>query len=512
MAIVFEKQLSLTDLLFSYNNNTVTFKQSSTTLTPTKATVFFNNMQFTLFPDPQKKFYFNFKYAVSTMINGTNNFADVINLDLVTPIVNDFQSEVIADGGTFEAFDCLVAQLYDLGIDPIIDYTDFIFKPFNVTYKIFYSNDTKDTQAIEYNFLSAVVNPQNYKQLYPGFPYDVNTQMMLKPIPYLKYWSGYPFDLTFYNGELSDLEVGIATDLGQTFSLISAIWQANTTTPDIGRFSNNSGSFNGVIGDNVIFYFNILDDESILSSIRENDIIILSHSSIGTWIYSVNSISKDGDIYVINLEIVAIGTVASPTNRTLINRSITLNSGIQTTETYTNENRINRVIISNGNELINLERGYNNFVINNVSIQIENITEVCGGHYLKWLNAFGGWNYWLFYKGNDTLTTKDLGTIYNDYEDVVDTISPYVAIGKTSENNIVVQQELITPNEMLILNDLLESPKVYLFTGTPNEVAQPNDWLEVTIKAGSFRVVNSREKMNSLSLTIELPSNNTKTL
>ncbi len=394
MAIVFEKQLSLTDLLFSYNNNTVTFKQSSNTLIATKATVFFNNMQFTLFPDPQKKFYFNFKYAISTMLNGTNNFSDVVNFDLVSQIVNNFQSEVIADGGTFEAFDCLVDQITDLGVDPIIDYTDTIFGNFCVTYNIFYSNNTNDTSTICYNFLSAYVNPQNYKQLYPGFPYAVDTQMMLKPIPYLKYWSGYPFDLTFYNGELSYLE--IATEF--------------------------------------------------------ND------------------------------------------------------------EIYTNENRINRVVISNGNELINLERGYNNFVINNVSIQIEKITDVCEGHYLKWLNAFGGWNYWLFYKGNDTLTTKDLGTIYNDYEDVLDTISPYVAIGKTSENNIVVQQELITPNEMLILNDLLESPKVYLFTGTQNEIVQPNDWLEVTIKAGSFRVVNSREKLNSLSLTIELPANNTKTL
>lgn len=506
MAIVFEKQLSLTDLLFSYNNNTVTFKQSSTTLTPTKATVFFNNMQFTLFPDPQKKFYFNFKYAVSTMINGTNNFADKTGLDLVTPIVNDFQSEVIADGGTFEAFDCLVAQLYDLGVDPIIDYTDFIFKEFNVTYKIFYSNDTEDMQVVDYNFLSAVVNPQNYKQLYPDFPYAVDTQMFLKPIPYLKYWSGYPFDVTFYNGELSDLDVGVATDLGVVYSL-DFLWSPDFELQD-GYFSNNNYAFNGTIGNNIIFNYNCFEEQiDIFNNIKPNDYI-----AINDWKYKVISVSNIGNIYTITTKIIIKGYDYVPIGDTEITNAFELNSGIQTTETYTNENRINRVVISNGNELINLERGYNNFVINNASIQIENITDVCGGHYLKWLNAFGGWNYWLFYKGNDTLTTKDLGTIYNDYEDVVDTISPYVAIGKTSENNIVVQQELITPNETLILNDLLESPKVYLFTGTPNEVVQPNDWLEVTIKAGSFRVVNSREKLNSLSLTIELPMNNTKTL
>ena len=505
MAIVFEKQLSLTDLLFSYNNNTVTFRQSSTTLTPTKATVFFNNMQFTLFPDPSKKFYFNFKYAVSTMINGTNNFADVINLDLVTPIVNDFQSEVLADGGTFEAFDCLVAQLYDLGIDPIIDYTDFIFKPFNVTYKIFYSNNTQDTQAIKYNFLSAVVNPQNYKQLYPGFPYAVDTQIMLKPIQYLKYWSGYPFDLTFYNGELSDLEVGVDTDLGAVYSL-GFDWEYPYSS-SVNVFSTNDGNFSGALNSNKIFNYQVQGNEQVFGNLKIGDYI-----TINDWKFEILNITSVGYDYAITTKIIIKGTDYIPNDGGTITSAFELNNGIQTTETYTNENRINRVIISNGNELINLERGYNNFVINNVSIQIENITEVCGGHYLKWLNAFGGWNYWLFYKGNDTLTTKDLGTIYNDYEDVVDTISPYVAIGKTSENNITVKQELITPNEMLILNDLLESPKVYLFTGTQNEIVQPNDWLEVTIKAGSFRVVNSREKLNSLSLTIELPANNTKTL
>jgi len=49
MAIVFEKNLSFTDLIFAYNNNTVTFKQSSTSLIAKKATVFFNNQLFTLF-------------------------------------------------------------------------------------------------------------------------------------------------------------------------------------------------------------------------------------------------------------------------------------------------------------------------------------------------------------------------------------------------------------------------------------------------------------------------------
>ena len=65
---------------------------------------------------------------------------------------------------------------------------------------------------------------------------------------------------------------------------------------------------------------------------------------------------------------------------------------------------------------------------------------------------------------------------------------------------------------MLILNDLLDTPKVYLFTGTQNQTVQCSEWLEVNIKAGSFRVSNSKEKMTSLNLTIEIPTNTTKIL
>jgi hypothetical protein len=391
MAIVFEKNLSVTDLLFAYNNNNVTFKQSSTSLVAKKATVFFNNQLFTLFPDPNGKFYFNFKYSAPTFINDSN-FADGSCFNLAEQIATTFQNEVIADGGTFEAFDCLVEQLEDLGIDPIIDWTDNIYKEFEVTYKIFYTNNTEDTLIQYYDFLSAYVNYQDYKKLYPSFPYNADTtQMMLKPIPYLKYWNGYPFDFTWYDGTESEL------------------------------------------------YFDV-----------------------------------NGEQFY-----------------------------------FQNSNRINRVIVSNGgSEFISLNAGYN--TIN--EFQIEKITDICEGHYIKWLNSFGGWNYWLFNKGNDTLSTKDLGTIFNDYNDVVDTISPYVAIGKTSENNITVRQDNITQDEFLILNDILESPKVYLFTGVQNEVVQANDWLEVTIKSGAFRVSNAKEKMTNLNLTIELPANNTKTL
>lgn len=390
MAIIFDKQLTLTDLLLSYNNNTVTFKTNSA-LIISSATVTIGSLVFRLFPDPASKFHFNFKYSVSTLINGTNNFADSTDFDLVTPIANAFKTRVINDGGTFEAFDCLVSQIDSLGVAPIINWTDYIYKNYNVVYTIFFTNNTSETQTVNYSFLSAYVNPQSYKQLYSQYPFQVAGQYILKPISYFKKWLGYPFDITYYNGLLNDLT------------------------------------------------------------------------------FIVNGVTK----------------------------------------IVPNTNRINRVIFSDGeSNYFNLQNGYN--TVN--QIYIEQIGNACDGHYLKFLNSFGGWNYWLFNKGNNTLTTKDLGIINNDYNDVVDTISPYINIGKTSENNITVVQENLTPDDLLILNDILESPKVYLFTGVQNQLVEPNDWLEVSIKSGAFRVANAREKMTSLSLNIDLPMNNTKTL
>jgi hypothetical protein len=509
MAIVFEKNLSVTDLLFAYNNNTVTFKQSSTSLVAKKATVFFNNQLFTLFPDPNGKFYFNFKYSAPTFINDSN-FADGSCFNLAEQIATTFKNEVIADGGTFEAFDCLVEQLEDLGIDPIIDWTDNIYKEFSVVYKIFYTNDTEDTSTQVYSFLSAYVNYQNYKQLYPNYPYNADTtQMMLKPITYLKYWNGYPFDFTWYNGLMNDIVIGNV--LYENSNFLKSFEYTLTTTPTANKFYTPLITWTRVVGQTVSFKFDSTGAENIFAAISVNDIIKVTTGVLAGYKFKVTSISVSGTVYTFSLEILTLSGFV-PNEGQIIPFIFELQNDVIEIDTITNDKRINRIIVSNGTELIELESAYNRLLVNGTELQIEKITDICEGHYIKWLNSFGGWNYWLFYKGNDTLTTKDLGQIFNDYEDVVDTVSPYVSIGKTSENNIAVVQDNITQNEMLILNDLLDTPKVYLFTGSPNQTVDCKDWLEVTIKSGAFRVLNSKEKMNSLRLTIEIPTNTTKIL
>lgn len=181
---------------------------------------------------------------------------------------------------------------------------------------------------------------------------------------------------------------------------------------------------------------------------------------------------------------------------------------------------VERLVFSDGRTDVTIEdalpliNGYNDLNINSqFNILLQKIVPTCtDGHYIKFINSFGGWSYWLFYKGNENLSTKEVGFLFNDNSNLEDTISPYVSMGKTSETSLQISQDSITEFEYTILKDLLDSPKIYLFTGTPFSQNTFNDWVEVNLKAGNFRTSNSRGDQYNLNLTIELPLNVTRTL
>lgn len=192
------------------------------------------------------------------------------------------------------------------------------------------------------------------------------------------------------------------------------------------------------------------------------------------------------------------------------------NSGIQ--ETYSVNYKVTRLFVSDGRTDISIEDdvpfadGLNSLTLAGINFYLEKITSYCDGHYLKWLNSFGGWNYWLFYKGNENITTKELGVINNDYNNLDSTISPYISMGSESSNRITIFQDGITPYEMELLRDLLDSAKVYLFTGVPFTQSSQTDWIEVIVNGGNFRLSNSRERLNTLSLSIDIPMNTNRML
>lgn len=184
------------------------------------------------------------------------------------------------------------------------------------------------------------------------------------------------------------------------------------------------------------------------------------------------------------------------------------------------DTNVERLVFSDGRTDVSIEdnltlvTGFNDLHINSqFNVLLEKVVPNCtDGHYIKWINSFGGWSYWYFYKGNENLATKEVGFLFNDNNNLEDTISPFVSMGKSSETSIQLSQDGITEFEYIGLKEILDSAKIYLFTGTPFSQNTFNDWVEVNLKPATFRTSNARDNQYNLSLTIELPLNVTRTL
>lgn len=162
-------------------------------------------------------------------------------------------------------------------------------------------------------------------------------------------------------------------------------------------------------------------------------------------------------------------------------------------------------------EITNLE--IEDFSNSNLEIlQIKKIITNCNdGHYIKWINQFGGWNYWLFKKGRINLQTKGIGELNNDFNNIEDTLSKTENIGVTAREMIYVFEDC-NENDMLLFKDLLLSPKIYLFTGKPNTKTTYRDWIEITIKEKTNKIQDVKQNFVKVELEIELPELTTRTL
>jgi hypothetical protein len=135
------------------------------------------------------------------------------------------------------------------------------------------------------------------------------------------------------------------------------------------------------------------------------------------------------------------------------------------------------------------------------------------GIYLKWLNKYGGYSYWLF---EDTYSidrsTKHMGEIDRDNANLDEASTRTWQMGKESQDTIKVIAELLTEDERRIVEGILDSPKIYLFTGQPYSRSSLKDWTEVSLKTTSARLKNAKQPLTNFTFDIELPSRYTQTL
>lgn len=200
-----------------------------------------------------------------------------------------------------------------------------------------------------------------------------------------------------------------------------------------------------------------------------------------------------------------------------------LNESNLTHADFTDLNLVNRIAISDGDtnetleDLIPLQTGINKIKVstftNDLYFNIEKIIPNCtDGHYIKYINSFGGWSYWLFHKGDVSRTTKNKGQLNNDFNNLEDTISPSLNLGFESQDLLSVTSDVLTQEDFNILVDVLESTKVYLFTGDPFSKNNTFDWLEVIVKNGNYSIQNAKQQNYLIDLQIEIPERVTRRL
>lgn len=180
-----------------------------------------------------------------------------------------------------------------------------------------------------------------------------------------------------------------------------------------------------------------------------------------------------------------------------------------TNVTIQNTNRINAIYLSDGvNYLIPSTQQYLNFG----NVVVEQIDGDCG-IYVKFRNKYGRWNYWLFENGHyNTRSSKSLGELNNNYNDVEDSISPVVQIGRVGDSNIKVIGQRLRDKDKLILEEIIDSPKIYYFIGQPNTIPTQKDWLEVSLKTTSFVTQTPKKKTYNYNIEFDLPNRYTQTL
>lgn len=383
MAFIFDTDISEDNLLLAYVNNVVKFYTDTTSSPVLNAEITFNGSVKKLYPGPDGKFEFNFMEFITALIN-VDNFKDDLNVDIV------------ANGYAY-------------------DWTQKVYIEGACLFKINFADLTFESETRSLKWLSALMQLEDFKRKFPII-FEADKLFALSPFSkaanekaYVKYFEGYPFDISFYIPGVTEDEFPISVEN-----------KSNLLTYDF------------------------------------------SHAF-----------------------------------------------------------RITRVAFCDGNstttieDVLSLEAGLNDLLFSsgakNYEVFVDKV-EACSGVYLKWINELGGWNYFLFFEAGRTRQAKDLGDLENDFYNLPDTISPMEQMGRTSNDILPVVTDILSADEVLLLEGIFDSPKIYMFTGQPNAKNSFNDWLEVSIKTTTLKVKQPKKVINKFEFQIELPPRNTRTL
>lgn len=135
------------------------------------------------------------------------------------------------------------------------------------------------------------------------------------------------------------------------------------------------------------------------------------------------------------------------------------------------------------------------------------------GIYLKWLNKFGRYNYWLFKDEHFRNRNSRYGSeINNDFQNLEDTTSPILQTDKNSQDTIKCIAEKITLEQKNVLDGISDSLKIYKFVGERFSKSSNKDWIEVNLKTSNFILSKPHTFQYKMELEIELPARYTHSI
>jgi hypothetical protein len=176
--ILFTQGIATDKINMAYNNNVIRFATDSVEQY-LNAQLIVGGQSLIIYPSPDDSFYFNFKEYVTTFVNG-NNFLDTVQTSL--------------DAGDYESF----------------TYGGNGYVNLSFTITVNYSNNTSETQSFTIPFLAGVQQIETFKKNVT----QTNDDIILLPLRpnsnnkyYAKYYEGYPFDVSFLQQTLIDLDL-----------------------------------------------------------------------------------------------------------------------------------------------------------------------------------------------------------------------------------------------------------------------------------------------------------------
>lgn len=185
---------------------------------------------------------------------------------------------------------------------------------------------------------------------------------------------------------------------------------------------------------------------------------------------------------------------------------------------FPSKSKVNSLFISDGRTDMTIEqffplvvgRNQIRFLIDDVdqgiNLHLEKVDTKCGV-YVKFLNSFGRYNYWLLLsKHFRTRTTKYIGEIDNDFNNIEATTSPTIQLGKIGDETIRCAAKNLTADDKRVFEQIIDSPKIYMFTGERFSKANLTDWMEVRLKTSSFRVKEPGKVLYTYAIELDLPA------